>query len=247
MPKNPAVNFYTSDFLTGTAFMSNCQVGAYIRLLSYQHQYGHLSKKQMHSITKDPVVLSKFLQDENGFFYNKRMDFEIEKKSKYSESRSKNRLKCKTKSTSYENHMKNISSSYDKHMENINENINGNINNSNLYKYIESNFGRTLSPIEIEEISKWEDNELTRHAIQESLLNQVRSIKYIKRILQNYASLGIKNLSQVIEYEEKFRKKIKEKDIKVMKTPKWLDENPKGESATKEEQEEMEKFLNQFQ
>ncbi len=36
------------------------------------------------------------------------------------------------------------------------------INNINIYTYIEENFGRTLSPIEYEEVSMWEDNELTR-------------------------------------------------------------------------------------
>lgn len=134
--KNPAVNFYTSDFLTGTTFMSNEQVGAYIRLLSYQHQLGHLTKEQVFSITKDDVVLSKFKTDKKGFYFNERMEIEITKKKKYSESRARNRSnsnkKTDKKDKTYEKDMKNICNSYEEHMEN--ENINKNINKKNIKK-----------------------------------------------------------------------------------------------------------------
>ena len=131
--KNPAINFYTSDFLTGTTFMSNEQVGAYIRLLSYQHQLGHLTEEQVFAITKDSKVLSKFSKDKKGLFFNKRMEFETKKKQKYSESRAKNRLKStkkeKGKKETYDKHMINISSNCLNHMENENENIYIYINN----------------------------------------------------------------------------------------------------------------------
>ena len=62
MAKDPAVLFYTSDFLTGTLTMSDEQVGKYIRLLCLQHQKGKLSKKDMLNICKsyDEDVFSKF-------------------------------------------------------------------------------------------------------------------------------------------------------------------------------------------
>lgn len=133
--KSPAINFYTSDFLTGTTFMSNEQVGAYIRLLSYQHQLGHLSEKEVFSITKDEVVLSKFKKDKNGLYFNERMEEEIKKKKKYSESRSKNRSnsnkKMEEEEITYEEDMKNICNSYEEHMENENIYINKNININN--------------------------------------------------------------------------------------------------------------------
>ena len=47
MAKDPAVLFYTSDFLSGTFTMTNEQVGMYIRLLCLQHQKGKLSEKDM--------------------------------------------------------------------------------------------------------------------------------------------------------------------------------------------------------
>ena len=45
MSKDPAVLFYTSDFLSGTFTMTNEQVGKYIRLLCLQHQKGRLTEK----------------------------------------------------------------------------------------------------------------------------------------------------------------------------------------------------------
>ena len=67
--KNPAVLLYTSDFITGTIFMSNEEVGAYIRLLCIQHQKGHLKKEEMIQICKSEEIFNSviihFEQDEN--------------------------------------------------------------------------------------------------------------------------------------------------------------------------------------
>jgi hypothetical protein len=115
MSKDPAVLFYTSDFLTGTTLMSNEQVGKYIRLLCIQHQKGVLSEKDMLKICEsyDEDIFDKFEKCNEGY-YNARMREEFEKRKKYSESRANNRKKKED--------MKNISLSYEKHMENENEN-----------------------------------------------------------------------------------------------------------------------------
>ena len=116
MSKDPAVLFYTSDFLTGTTLMSNEQVGKYIRLLCIQHQKGVLSEKDMLKIcdSYDEDIFDKFEKTEEGYF-NKRMRDEFEKRKKYSESRANNRKKKED--------MKNISNSYEEHMEIENENL----------------------------------------------------------------------------------------------------------------------------
>ena len=69
MSKDPAVLFYTSDFLTGTMTMTNDQVGMYIRLLCLQHQKNFLSEKDMLSICKsyDEDVFSKFEKNYQGY------------------------------------------------------------------------------------------------------------------------------------------------------------------------------------
>lgn len=133
MAKDPAVLFYTSDFISGTITMTDEERGRYILLLCLQHQKGKLTDRDMETIKDMSEVQSKFEQLEDGFYYNIRMKEEAEKRKSYSESRRNNR-KSKTHkedvnniSKSYDNHMKNISLSYVKHMENENENINKNI------------------------------------------------------------------------------------------------------------------------
>lgn len=130
--KDPAFLFYSSDFLTGTMFMSDTQIGKYIKILCTQHQKGHLSEKDMLKICKryDKDIFEKFVKDEDGKYYNIRLEKEITKRREYSKSRSDNR---KNK-ISFEN----ICFSYVKHMENENENIN--INDiSYITSYIENN------------------------------------------------------------------------------------------------------------
>ena len=130
--KDPAFLFYSSDFLTGTMFMSDSQLGKYIKILCTQHQKGHLSEKDMLKICKryDKDIFEKFVKDENGKYYNIRLEKEIEKRSAYSKSRANNR---KNKIN-----FENICFSYVKHMENENENIN--INNiNNILEYINNN------------------------------------------------------------------------------------------------------------
>ena len=76
---------------------------------------------------------------------------------------------------------------------------------STIYDYIEENFGRTLSPIEYEEIASWEDNDLTRYAIKQSILNGKYNLKYINSILNDYKKNNIKTVQQAIEKEEKYK------------------------------------------
>ena len=124
MAKDPAVLFYTSDFLSGTFTMDNEQVGKYIRLLCLQHQKGKLSEKDMLSICKayDVEIFDKF-KIEDGLYYNERMYNETIRRQKFSESRRNNAKSTKKESTS---------KAYAKHMETETENrtitINENIN-----------------------------------------------------------------------------------------------------------------------
>jgi uncharacterized protein YdaU (DUF1376 family) len=120
MAKDPAFLFYTGDFTTGTQFFSDEQVGKYLRLLMAQHQHGHLKENQIKMICKthDEDILQKFKKDENGLYFNERLEIEIEKRKAYSKSRSNN------KSGKYKNDMNNTSKSYDEHMEDENENKN---------------------------------------------------------------------------------------------------------------------------
>lgn len=87
MSKDPAFLFYSSDFLSGISDLTMEERGQYITLLCLQHQKGHLSDKlirlSLGNATAD--VLHKFSIDENGCYYSKRLDIEIEKRAKHSE------------------------------------------------------------------------------------------------------------------------------------------------------------------
>lgn len=130
--KDPAFLFYSSDFLSGTMLMSDEEVGQYIKLLCLQHQKGHLKEKDILSICKvhNDEIFSKFMIDEEGNYYNERLEIETNKRKAYSESRRNNRKKKEEKVT-YEKDMKNICNSYEEHMENENINTNKDLNKNN--------------------------------------------------------------------------------------------------------------------
>ena len=92
MNQDPAFLFYSSDFLTECSDLTMEERGQYITLICLQHQKGHLSNKiiklSVGNISDD--VIKNFSQDENGFFYNKRVEELIEKRKKFSESRKAN-------------------------------------------------------------------------------------------------------------------------------------------------------------
>jgi len=90
--KDPAVLFYTQDFLTGTMLMTPAQRGNYITLLCLQHQNGKLSERDMLKICGeyDEDIWEKFDKDERGFYYNVRMKTESERRKKYTDSRRNN-------------------------------------------------------------------------------------------------------------------------------------------------------------
>jgi hypothetical protein len=117
--KDPAFLFYSGDFIGGVSEMTMEERGQYITLLCFQHGKGHLTMDFINRVVPNlsQYVLSKFVKDDKGLFYNERLDLEAEKRKKYSESRSNNR-KGKVKDTNI------ISKSYDVHMENENRNIN---------------------------------------------------------------------------------------------------------------------------
>jgi hypothetical protein len=118
MGKDPAVLFYTSDFLTGTKLFSYEQKGRYIDMLCVQHQSGNIPSDDFEEMSdNDPKIAKKFLQDKKGNYYNERMLIETNKRKKYCASRRSNRLKSKIKPTK---HMSDIYKTHVGHMENEN-------------------------------------------------------------------------------------------------------------------------------
>lgn len=119
MSKDPAFLFYPGDWMGGTVTFSRLHKGAYIDLLMAQYNIGHMSIEDIKIILGadyetmwESKLKSKFIQDANGLFYNKKLEEVIEKRKAFSESRRKN-LKSKSP------HMDDL---MEAHVENENEN-----------------------------------------------------------------------------------------------------------------------------
>lgn len=94
MAKDPAFPFYSQDFLTGTMFFTDEQVGVYVRLLIAQHQLGGIIKKSdfVQRIGHHEIIKEKFIETEDGF-YNERLMKEMVKREKKSTNLSDNAKK----------------------------------------------------------------------------------------------------------------------------------------------------------
>ncbi|PTM23915.1 DNA replication protein DnaD [Lactobacillus sp. PFC-70] len=71
-----------------------------------------------------------------------------------------------------------------------------------VFNHIEQEFGRPLSPIEMETINDWLEQdhyqpELIQLALKESVLNQVYNLKYLDRILLNWHKKHLTTAAQV--------------------------------------------------
>lgn len=220
--KDPAFLFYSSDFLSGTMLMTDEEIGQYIKLLCLQHQKGHLKEKDMLNICKtyNEDIFSKFKKDEEGNYYNERLEYEANKRKAYSESRRNNRKKKET----YGKDMKNICNSYEQHMgnANANENRNRNINKNNskvndscvndlqvIVDFYNENIG-LITPYGLEILSSYAeemDQELIILAMKKSVEANKRTIQYIKAILNNWSKQGIKTVLDAEQEDRKFRDK----------------------------------------
>jgi hypothetical protein len=221
--KDPAFLFYSNDFLSGTMLMTDEQIGKYIKLLCLQHQKGHLKEKDMLNICKtyDEDIFSKFIQDEEGLYYNERLEEETKKRNKYCESRKNNRkkkdLEEPTKKTYDNTYDKTYDNTYDNtyvfHMENENDNENiisnnsNNINSNNSILY-DKNVEK-INDLFIETIGSTNINNI-RECIEYLNYMDVDTIEYALKktaragakwnftiaILENYKDNNIKTLKE---------------------------------------------------
>jgi len=83
-------------------------------------------------------------------------------------------------------------------------------NEESLYTIFEQEFGRPLSPMEIETLSMWIDNdqhspELIKAALREAVLSNKLNFRYIDRIMFEWKKKGIKTVEEAMAQGEKFR------------------------------------------
>src|SRR5690606_7359606 len=83
-----------------------------------------------------------------------------------------------------------------------------------IFSIFEQEFGRLLSPMEIETISMWLDTDnhspaLIKAALKEAVLAGKISLRYIDRILFEWKKKNITSIKQVEKHAEQFHKNMK--------------------------------------
>lgn len=164
--KDPAFLFYPSDFLTGTMAMPFDERGRYITLLCFQHQSGRMTEETIRFLVGSfsDMLRLKFSRDDNGLFYNIRLEEEIKKRTNFIESRRNNgRLGGRPKEIK-----KPLGKPNGKPKENLHEDINENENEVKI-EVINTIFSFQFQEVwnELLQMPKWKKKPLS--AIKKSL------------------------------------------------------------------------------
>lgn len=99
MAKDPALLWYFNDWTGGTVTLSRHVKGCYIDLLAAQFNSGPLSLDEIKTVLGSdfgpswPALQKKFAKDDNGCYYNVRLQEEKDKRVNYTNSRRQSRLK----------------------------------------------------------------------------------------------------------------------------------------------------------
>lgn len=88
--QDPALLFYTSDFLVRTIDLTYDQRGKLITLMCLQHQNGHLEESTLNSICggEDETIFSRFCVDDQGKFFIEEIENEVQRRAEISDTKS---------------------------------------------------------------------------------------------------------------------------------------------------------------
>lgn len=153
-------------------------------------------------------------------------------KSKEQSKRKRNKNQTETE----KNPNKNQSSNQTETHQDVPVTVNVNVDVSNSYSYCEEQFGRVLSPVEYELISKWREwfnDDIINYAIDKSIKNGARALSYTEAIINSWHDKGLKTLREC-----ELEKRSKEDK------PDWYGKNIEEEQASEEEIKKLEKVLN---
>ena len=79
--------------------------------------------------------------------------------------------------------------------------------NNDLYEIFESEFGRTLSPMEFEIINSWLESKINKEliiaALKETVYNGVNNLRYVDKILFEWNKKGIKTPEDIKKAQER--------------------------------------------
>lgn len=90
---------------------------------------------------------------------------------------------------------------------------------NHIFDIFEKEFGRTLSPMEYEIINAWQDSNIEEEtivlALKEAVYNGVNNLRYIDKILSEWAKKGIRTRSDLDKSRQQVNtvKKVTQEDI----------------------------------
>lgn len=121
----------------------------------------------------------------------------------------------------------------------------------NLFTFLESNFGRTISPIEYEKVMNWQEtfnDDIIKYAIELSCNANAKNINYLNAILNNWNSKGFTKLEECKNESLKKQNKSNYNSRPTRKevVPEWFDKRIEKEEMDPEELAELEKELKAF-
>jgi len=119
--------------------------------------------------------------------------------------------------------------------DNVNDNVNVNVNdinnscnsNNNIYEFVEQNFGRIITPTEIDKIDKWLNEfnvDILKYAIQIAVLGNKKTFNYVNGILNNWKSRGHKTLQEIKDEEFNKRDEVISKELLEIEDYDWLND-----------------------
>jgi uncharacterized protein YdaU (DUF1376 family) len=95
MAKDPAFLFYSQDWIVGCQTLSMAERGQYITLLAMMHQQGPMDEETIRLLVGSVSVrlMSKFYQNDDGNYYQERLEKEVNARKKFVETRRENGAK----------------------------------------------------------------------------------------------------------------------------------------------------------
>lgn len=122
----------------------------------------------------------------------------------------------------------------------------------NLFTFLESNFGRTISPVEFEQVIDWQNDfndEIIKYAITLCCNNNAKNINYLNAILNNWKSKGFTKIEECKNESGKRKDNQSyqnQQPVREEIVPDWFNKNPSVIPPTAEEQAEMDNSLKEI-
>ena len=190
------------------------QIIELLKSINYQVSKELLFNYKKLNITDSELIILIYLTNQSSSIYNPKQvsnDLNIDLNSVLELINSlceKNIIKIDMKKVNnVRNEVINLDSLYEKLAFSLNEVDEQDDNN--LYSIFETEFGRTLSPMEFEIINGWKDNgyseELIKLALKEATYNGVSNLRYIDKIIYEWGKKGIKTKEDVENNRKSFK------------------------------------------